>query len=239
LSTNQTSPPVKWAAQLASVQEVSLVGTASLAFWKERLRAEDLVPLERAGRAQVLVTAAAARFWGVRFQEVSFSVLVSDSAGGGRREGAYLLGAFNSSRFFAFCERALFATPYYPADVRVTAAGTASVEVRKRGEVVFRAAMSDDGSAATRAVLRQGEDGWEGPVFLPKGKLFFARIKGHTQAYPFLPDRDALTVRPTQNDGFLQALIDSEFAVNEWTVRADATHAKSKTYQREAKPAHE
>ncbi|MEK6322975.1 MAG: hypothetical protein AABN33_14980 [Acidobacteriota bacterium] len=67
---------VKWAAELAHVREVSLLGTADLAFWKERLLKEDLVTAERDGKAQLLVVASDMKFMGVRFREVSFSVLV-------------------------------------------------------------------------------------------------------------------------------------------------------------------
>src|SRR6202034_4248097 len=47
--------PVKWVAELAHVREVSLLGTADLAYWKERLRAEGLCPAGRDGQAQILI----------------------------------------------------------------------------------------------------------------------------------------------------------------------------------------
>ncbi len=83
---------------------------------------------------------------------------------------------------------------------------------------------------------RRGEEGWEGPVFLPESRrgkgLFFARIRGHTQAYPFLPGKDSVTIRPSPDSEVLQALVDSHFVAKEWVVREDAMHAKSKTYKR-------
>jgi hypothetical protein len=39
-------------------------------------------------------------------------------------------------------------------------------------------------------------------------------------------------IRPSPGCGLLQALRDSHFAAEEWVVREDATHAKSKTYRR-------
>jgi hypothetical protein len=219
---------IKWAARLSNVREVSLLGTADLAFWRDRLRAEGLAPAERDGRAQVLVVAADAKFFGIRFREVSFSVLVASPA-----EGALLLRAFNSSRFFAFCERFFFSTPYYAADVRVSTA-PASVQVIKGGEVWFHAEMRD-GAAPSRS----GEDGWEGPVFLPRrpgkqgdGKAFFARLKGDTRTYPFLPGEDVVKISPAPGAEVLQALIDSRFTATEWAVRESAAHGKSKTYRR-------
>jgi hypothetical protein len=225
---------VKYVADLKHVREVSLLGTADLAFWADRLRKEGLVPAEQDGKAQLLVIAADAKFLGVRFRELSFSVLVS-----GHGHGAFLIQAFNSSRLFAFCERAFFSTPYYHGDVRVSAAFPASIELTAGGGAVFRARMQG-ASAPGEGLARGGEDGWEGPVFLPAGRhgkgrpgnLFFARIRGHTRAYPFLPSGDSLTVRPSADSGALQALADSHFAGMEWAVREDATHAKSKTYKR-------
>jgi hypothetical protein len=231
---------VKWAAELANVREVSLLGTADPAFWKDRLMKEDLLPAERDGQAQLLIVAADSKFMGVRFRELSFSVLVCQQENGNRQDGACLMRAFNSCRFFAFCERVFFSTPYYHGDVRVLASFPASIHLVKKGEVLFRAEMRADTPGPGREPLRRGEDGWEGPVFLPgsrrgkgcQGNLFFARIRGHTQTYSFLPAQDSVTLRPAPDIEVLQAFLDSHFVAKEWAVREDATHAKSKTYKR-------
>src|SRR5262249_18134525 len=96
---------VKWAAELAHVREVSLLGTADLAFWKDRLLREGLTPAESDGQAQLLIIAADSKYMGVRFREMSFSVLVSNREEGPRQDAAYLVRAFNSRRLFALCER--------------------------------------------------------------------------------------------------------------------------------------
>ena len=77
MSVRIMSTPVTWAAELAHVREVSLLGTADVAFWQDRLRNEELLPTERDSLTPILVIAVDARFWGVRFQELSFCVLVS------------------------------------------------------------------------------------------------------------------------------------------------------------------
>jgi hypothetical protein len=231
--------PVKYVAEPTHVREVSLFGTADLGFWKEQLAKENLAPAESAGRAQLLIIAADLKFMGVRFQELSFSVLVAQRDGGIPQHGAFLLRAFNTCRFFAFCERVFFSTPYYYGAVRVSAAFPASMQLAQRGETLFRAEMQAD-PTGSREPVRTGEDGWEAPVFLPAtrrgkdrpGRLFFARIKGHTRTYPFLPSIDSITITPSRGSEVLQALLDSQFTGQEWAVREDATHAKSKTYQR-------
>lgn len=225
---------VKWAAQLEHVREVSLLGTADLTFWTDRLAMEGLLPDAAAGQARLLIIAADSRFMGIPFRELSLSVLVRWQ----EHQGAFLLRAFNSCRCFAFCERVLFSTPYYHGDVRVSAELPAAVRLAGRGGAVFRAEMA--AHAPATAPARSGQDGWEGPVFLParrrakapEGRLFFARLRGHTQTYPFDLGVDSLTIRPGKDGAALQALLESRFVPREWIVRAAAAHAKSKTYER-------
>jgi hypothetical protein len=229
---------IKYAAELSHVRDVSLLGTANLAYWKDRLAEEDLIPADADGKAQILIVAAEAKFMGVRFRELSFSVLVSPPEDGKPQAAAFLVQAFNSCRFFAFCERVFFSTPYYYGAVGVSTALPASIRLTQHGEARFAAEM--EANTSTREPLRVGEDGWEGPVFLPargRGsarhrKLFFARISGHTRTYPFLPSADPLTIQPARGSEILQELIDSQFVGQEWAVREDAEHAKSKTYKR-------
>ena len=231
---------VKWAAELTHVQEISLLGTADLAFWTDRLRREDLLPAERDGRAQVLITAVAARYMGIRFQELSFSILMSGPQGGAWQESAYLLRAFNSRRLFALSERVLFSTPYDHGIVRVSASSPASINLFRNGKAAFHAEMAPKTSMPARESSRQGQDGWEGFVFLPatghetdgQAKMFVARLRGQTQVFPFLPAKDSITITPSRGSEILQVLLNSHFVANEWIVRTDATHSKSKTYRR-------
>ena len=110
---------VKFVAELEGVREVSLTGTAELEYWRRQLTPAGLVPLEREGQAQVLIVAADATFRGLRFQEMSFSVLAARSDDVGTH-GALLVQAFNSRRFFAFCERWWFKTPYHFGQVSLS-----------------------------------------------------------------------------------------------------------------------
>ena len=267
---------MKYVAELAHVREVSLLGSADLGFWSERLRVEGLTPVEHAGRARVLVVACDSKFFGVRFRELSFSIFVrrpNASGGGGRpapsADAAFLVQAFNSSRFFAWSERTWFSTPYRHGMIDVDVGLPAAMRLVVEGQTVFSAVMNngsrvgpaalrragppddnviEDGGPALEASLshptgrepsRSGVEGFQGPIFLPKstretstsGRLFFAKIEGETQAFPFL-STDTLTLRPASDSPILQALIDSHFVVDEWLIRRDATHAKSKTFRR-------
>ncbi len=216
---------MKYVAALKHVREVSLVGTVDFGFWKQRLKKEGLEPQETEGKAQILVVGAEAKFRGIRFRELSFSVMVCG--------GMFLVRAFNSSRFFAFCERVFFSTPYYGADVRISAAQPVFVRMTDVGEGVFEVEMKGENRAASSS----RQDGWEGPVFLPgNGKAFVARIGGESRRYPFL-NSDSMTIKPAAKDGVLRSLLDSSFSPIEWIVREDAAHAKSKTYKRDEIPA--
>ncbi len=282
---------VKYVAELAHVREVSLLGSADLGYWAERLRVEGLTPVEHASRARVLVVACDSKFFGVRFRELSFSFFVrrpdasegSDAGQFGSRFGwhaltrawktaiqratpfddsgtchpnqpasegsdaAFLVQAFNSSRFFAWSERTWFSTPYRHGMIDVDVGLPATMRLGLEGQTVFSAVMSVDSRHAAgsgdprraREPIRCGVEGWNGPVFLPgctrgkatSGRLFFAKMEGESQVYPF-SSTDTLTLRPSSGSPILQALIDSHFVVDEWLIRRDATHAKSKTFRR-------
>jgi hypothetical protein len=232
--------PVKWVAEVSHVREVSLLGTADRDFWKDRLTKENLVLVEKDGKAQLLIVSADMRFMGVRFQEVSFSVLVSGPNVGARRDAFFLVHAFNSCRLFAFWERVFFSTPYYHGDIHLSTAVPCSIQLIKGGHLALRAEMQIDVSSPGREPFCSGEEGWDGPIFLPgrrqgkdgQGKVFFGKLLGYTHRYPFLHTNDLLTIRPSQGNEVLQALVDSHFVAEEWVVREDALHAKSKTYKR-------
>ncbi len=230
---------MKYVAELAHVREVSLLGSADLGFWAERLRDEGLTPVEHAGRARVLVVACDSKFFGVRFRELSFSVFVHRPDASEGSDAAFLVQAFNSSRFFAWSERTWFSTPYRHAMIDVDVGLPAAMRLGVEGQTVFSAVMSADSNTPTREPSRSGVAGFAGPIFLPSstrgkgtsGRFFFAKIEGETQAYPF-SSTDTLTLKPSSDCPILQELIDSQFVADEWLIRRDATHAKSKTFRR-------
>ena len=228
----RTTTNIRYVAEPKHVREVTLTGSADLGFWSDYLKTEGLAPVRCGDGAQVVVVAAEMVYLGLRFTEVSFSVravLSQSSSSAGMR----LLYAFTSSRVFAWCERTIFATPYGHGEGHVSVHGPPSVRLDAQGERVLSAEMS----SVERTAIRAGNESWEGPVFLPPrgvandSRLFFGRLKGHTVVYPFsMGDRFAL--EPSAGGGVLQPLADSGFHPQEWVVRADATHGKSKTYRR-------
>jgi hypothetical protein len=230
---------IKWAAQLSGVRDVTLVGTADVQYWAARLEAEGLAPLVQDGRAQLTIISADGRFMGLRFRELSFSVLAVCRDGGVEKPGALLVQAFNSRRSFAWFERTLFATPYLHGEVRVETESPASIALSLNGGLRFHVEMrSGVGGAAVRTPARVGEGGWNGPVFLPMAggakKLFMADVHGVTETYPFDRELDWFSLQPEQGPEILNALIESNFTPTGWQIRKDAVHRKSKTYDRGA-----
>jgi hypothetical protein len=232
-----SSPPVPYHVELTKVREVTLVGSADLAFWKDHLRPAGLHPARINGKAEVLIVACASRFFLVPFREVSFSVIVARAEDGPGRDGAFLLHAFNSVRFFAFCERAFFHTPYYPASIDVGVELPSRVRVVRGRDVWFQAGMG----MTPAPPFRTGEEWWQGPIFLPArragekdgDRLFFGKVGGPTRVYAHAPDC-AVHFHPTPDHPALQFLLASSLDVKEWHVREAATHAKSRTVARSA-----
>ena len=238
MSDDEFHDQIKWAARLEHVREVSLLGTADLSYWMRQLEPEELFPVDYDGQAQIMIVGADSKFMGVPFREISFSVLVEPPDNRFGREAAYLIQAFNSSRFFAFCERTFFSTPYSYGGTMVSASHPVSIKLSGIAGGLFDAQQQ----AVQREPLRCGDDGWEGPIYLPvkhrtgnrQGKLFFACIRGETKTYGFQRSQDRMTLTPAACTPVLQALHDSNFAPQQWAIRNDATHAKSKTYRRTA-----
>lgn len=231
----------KYVAQLKHVREVSLVGEADLAWWTERLREERLIPTAIAGKAQVTISGIASRFMGIAFRELIVAVFVTPAAGSDRREGAFLLQAFNSSRLLAWSERTFFSTPYVHARVDVATGPPAALDVRAARQSLLNAKLGG-GSDQGPGTLHNRNELWEGPIYLPslpttapaKRQVFFARLGGFTRSYAFDPARDLLTVSSSATAPVLQMLLDSGFTATQWSIREDAQHARSKTYRRSA-----
>jgi hypothetical protein len=226
---------IKWAATLSHVREVSLLGTADLAFWADLLKDEGLVPRAENGKAQIMILGAQAKFSGLPFREISISLQAHTPHAQAKADEVFLLAAFNSNRFFAFCERFFFSTPYAHACIHL-GSSPPSLQIAKDDAIPFSAKQFD---SATQNPTQQSDGQWRGRVHLPKIKresvrqrFFFAHLAGQTTRFSFLPS-DSLTINPLAPGDVFSTLIASHFTPHEWIIRPDATHAKSKTYRRD------
>lgn len=241
-----SAPPVPYHVELQGVREVTLEGVADLRFWEEKLRPEGLYPARDAqGRSELLLSASEGRFHGIRFREASVSVFVSRTAGGSTRDGAFLVQAFNSLRFFALVERAVFGTPYRAARIQLQLEPFPSLSIAPGEAPLIRVARMprQHGGTATEP-MRRREEGWAGPVFLPSAAttghglpaLFHAKIGGLTEVFEFRPEVDSLELTPRAEHPVVGWLVESRFRPVEWHVRASAIHGKSRTVRRGPSP---
>lgn len=232
MASRPPSAAVPYITVISQVRELTLLGSADLSFWQRHLAREGLAPTPAGGRAQLILSAPELRWGGVRFRELSLGVVAGAPPAGAPPTGLALVCAANSSRALAFLERTLFQTPYVHLPIAVEASLPASMAVTTSAGTSLHAAM------APRAAPEWGrDDAWEGAIFLPspaagpaRRRWFRARLGGFTVAYRFNPATDTLALKPGADAGLAKLLIDSQFAPEEWRIRTDATHARSRTY---------
>ena len=238
--------PVRWAAAIDGVTEVAVHGTVDPVYWEERLGRYGLTAARVGGAARSTVVAAAGRYLGIGFREVSVSVTAvcppwCSRGRGSDRECVLMVGACNSSRVFTPCERWLFKTPYRYADVRVSGAGRCEVGVVVRGDEVFHARLSRGVPGTPGQTIRRGHECWRGAICLPeglgggrrrgdRGRYFVADLSGETETYAFDRAVDSVSLGASGGTAFA-LLAESGFAASEWSVRVEARHARSRTYR--------
>lgn len=226
-------PPTRYPTTVRDVTEVSLTGTADPAPWTAMLERCRLRPQLVEGRAELLLLACAAAYKGKRFRELSLSIAVSNASDGASRDGVFLVTAFNSVRFFAWVERAVFKTPYVHADVTVDAGPLLALGVSVKGQRWLRAEAGIVERASTA-----GDERWEGPIHLPPkgrrsdagGRHFFGCLEGPFKRYAF-DEQDRCVITPGDPDDGLGMLTATSFRPTQWQVRVGAVHSRSKTYR--------
>jgi len=239
---NTLSPaPLPFVATITNVREVSLYGSADLNFWRRAIQHEDLEPFPVDGRAQFLISSIQAKFMGLTFRELVFSLLVREPQTDSPIPAAYLTQAFHSLRAFAWIERTLFKTPYVFAKLQVDIEPTPRIRLGSGAAELFAAISTRDNAARTSPEELE-EQSWTGPIYIPSRadqppaarKLFYAHLGGKTACYPFDSQRDQLALNPDARWPILGQLKDSNFTGTMWQIRTNATHARSKTAPRMA-----
>jgi hypothetical protein len=222
-------------AEIRSVREVTLKGSADFDIWRDELKAEGLVPARSGGRAAVVITGTSARFKGLPFRELAVAVAVAPPEGSPYPETLFLAQAFNSSRLLAWCERTAFRTPYLHAQVRVDGWPSPGLTVQLGGAVVFEARLESQATGKLKPAGPASER-WEGLIYLPSrrgrpGGVFFARLEGATMTVT-APPGDGVTLHAHSGLPTLGTLAESGFVAEEWLVREGAVHCRSKTFTR-------
>lgn len=212
---------INYVTVIEPVYESTLVGTADLAPWQHLLASEGLPIASTNGRAELLLSAVDSKYKGIRFQEFSISIKVSDTR-------YFLAHAYNSIGLFALAERKMFRTPYYQGTIHVE---QRQIMLRHGKTAVFQATLPPQVTS-----LNTADECWELFIHLPNQlrqqpavpHYFHARLEGRTDHYP--ADSVALTITPTPQDETLAMLERSNFRAESWNIRPTARHSKSKTY---------
>ena len=239
--TNSRADPPKTAATVTGVDEVSIVGRASLSTWAERLAPLDLEPIDRDGEAEVVVITGDLK-WGIRFRELSIAIAArpaSERSAPALGEGVFLAQAIQTSRLFSWCERTFFRTPY-----RFGAVELSCDPPRVVAKVGTTEVLSFTRSGAERPTETTTDRNWNAPIFLPERRFhasdddrsrryFVGRIEGEAQVSPFLEESDAFHIGGHAELPILEVLRASRYRPVEWVVRRAGTHAKTKTARRE------
>jgi len=213
----------KYMTVIKHVCEVTLTAHANYGYWLDYLQQEGLTAHNADGHASIMVSAVSARYMGIKFRELSFSVAINDGA------DYFLVHAFNSIAPFAFAERAIFQTPYYHAQLVVKQHHIAMIQEQ---QTLFSATLAPHATE-----ISHGFSAWEGTIHLPQHlrkqpqqpHYFQARLEGDTEI--FAPQLVEFAMQPLTT--LLQMLCESQFTIQEWRVRTDAQHSKSKTYHGE------
>ncbi len=212
---------VKYVTIVDPVLEVTLIGTASLATWRPQLETEGLTIAT--AEVHIVLSAVETRYIGVRFKEFSVSLLLDEHQ-------VLLLHAFNSNRMFAWVERQFFHTPYYHGDIDVQ---ENHIAIREQSHPLIEVSLPDNAT-----VSRSGDEDIERVVLMKRSSrsvkrpYFHARLEGHTRYF----DATGSTLHyfdSTQLNPTLSTLRQSDFRLQDWSVRCHARHSKSNTYQQE------
>lgn len=228
--------PQPYTIVLEKVQEVCLLGRADLDYFTRLLAPEGLHPTVREGFAEVMMCAVDSVYGGTRYVEAPLSVFTSEVAGGAERSGAFLLRAYNTSRFFAWVERVRNHAPYYHAKIpRGYHKAQSYLTLMYHGKSVLDARMSgkSEGSLADVSVF-------EGPLQFPvslaprgsKGVQMWAKLEGELIRYPFVAGQDTMEIGAASIDSYAQILRDSHFEPQEWLLREVGRHSVTELMSR-------
>ncbi len=213
-------PNAKFVAVVENVKELRLIGKANLDFWNQQLDDKPYQAFDTQGVAEITISATELVWKGFRFNELTIFLTIAEKNDPTKEAGVYLIHAFNSNKFFAFCERTFFSTPYYFGKVGLHENLPCKMSLNDS----FAAKMNQ-----SERLINEVEDNWKGAVFLPKNhgeKYFIAKLSGKSQVCPF-DESDKITFAESS---IFELLNKSNFIGKEWRMRSNAFHAKSKTY---------
>src|SRR5205809_534387 len=98
----------KFVAVVNDVKELRLIGMANLRFWNSQFTTKPYQVFDSNGFAEITIAATELVWKGFRFNELIITLALAEKNDLRKQSGCFLLHAFNSNKFFAFCERLFF-----------------------------------------------------------------------------------------------------------------------------------
>jgi hypothetical protein len=213
--------PGAYTLTVAPVAELCLDGVGALDRW-DHLSALGLRPLAADGQAQLSLCVTRARFGGRWFSEAIFAVAVEGPLG----PGLYLVAAHNSVPSYARVERRRNLSPYTHGGVYFSGDPALAALRVQTGDGVEAIHATNGGPP----LPPNPAGGFEGPIYLPSGGHFFARLGPSESSAPFEPTEDTLTIAPgAAQSAVAAALTDAGFTPTAWRGSQTNEHAKTRT----------
>ena len=193
------------------------------------VRSHPLRPRLLDHRAEIMIGVFQARWMKVPFCELVVTVSCEGLSDGRPSAGYFLLGGWNSSRFFSVIERHHFKTPYRPGSFTIGESRSRAIEILDQGQLLFRLEARD-----TDHETSVTED-WHRPVWFADParpghrRSFSAMIASHRTTLPVDPARDLVDLGSATTHPVLAPLTESHFVPLEWRFGHRAIHARTGT----------
>ena len=213
--------PGDYSLTVAPVAELCLDGVGPLDRW-DHLSALGLSAVAVNGQANLSLCVTRARFGGRWFSEAIFTVAVEGPQG----PGAYLVAAHNSIASYARVERRRNLSPYTHGQIFFSD-DPALASLLIRGADGVEALQAQNGGPP---LAPTSAPGFEGPIYLPSGGHFYARLGPSSASAPFEPGEDTLTIMPGAGQSAVaSALAEAGFVPTGWRGSQTNEHAKTRT----------
>jgi hypothetical protein len=213
--------PGDYTLTVSPVAELCLDGVGPLDRW-DHLSALGLSAVAVDGQASLSLCVTRARFGGRWFGEAIFVVAVEGPQG----PGAYLVAAHNSVPSYARVEQRRNRSPYTHGEVYFSG-DPALAALRVRSGDGVEAIHATNGGPPLPPIPAGG---FEGPIYLPSGGHFFARLGPSESSAPFEPAEDTLVFSPgAAQSAVAAALTDAGFTPTAWRGSQTNEHTKTRT----------
>ncbi|MGM0588912.1 MAG: hypothetical protein ACQETE_10880 [Bacteroidota bacterium] len=218
------------------LQELVLVGSARSEYWEDILYPQNFAPRSKHGRVRLWLDFILGYWLRKPYFELRTLVEIELTKHERDEQGLYLVNALNSSRFLSFIERTMYNMPHQPADIAMQTHRPPAFQFREADTFILKGQLSNKPDKIREYEVYSEMRSWKGPVCLPdqhKGlqtdkRLFVSAFEGRTKIVPFSEHLDTFEMNEQSNHPLLLHLLNSGYRAEEWQIRPQATHRRTK-----------